>query len=72
MPTLSMPQIRALCRAHRRERGNICPIVGAHAAAETAMLTALERKGLIEYVGLVPVITDAGRVIARNRSDVRL
>jgi hypothetical protein len=54
--------IRALKAAAERPRGNMCPIAGVHAAAETALLKALADRGLIDaHEGLIPMINRAGR-----------
>lgn len=50
---LTEAQQRALMRAAKRERRNICPAF-CHAAAETNMIAALDRKGLIDWDGGVP------------------
>jgi hypothetical protein len=56
----------AINTAAHRERHTLCPVRGRngklHAAAETALLAALERRGLIEYLGnrAVPVLSEAG------------
>lgn len=57
---------KALLRAANREGGNLCPVVGVHAAAETRLLEALDRCGFIAWDGGAPFkgaprITDAGR-----------
>ena len=41
--------MRALRKAASRERANICPIPGVHAAAETALIDALDRRGFIVW-----------------------
>lgn len=51
---------RALKAAAARPRGTVCPIPGVHAAAETALLDAMLRRGLIEYDGQIPYISQAG------------
>lgn len=65
MSELTKAQRRALANAAKRDGGNVCPVVGVHAAAEMALLYALLRKGLIEGMdenGMgVPRINDAGR-----------
>jgi len=58
--------LKALRNAAARERGNICPIAGLHAAAETQLLAALDRRGLITWNGAVPRISDAGRLTVRR------
>ena len=40
---------RALERAAKRERGNICPIVGCWANAETMLIKAMDRRGYIAW-----------------------
>lgn len=42
---------RALSKAAKRERWNICPIRGVHAAAETVLLAAMDRRGFIDWDG---------------------
>lgn len=59
---ISKAGMKALKRAAKRKRGNLCPVVGVHAAAETALLESLERRGLIYLDGIVPRISDAGRI----------
>jgi hypothetical protein len=70
MGQLTKAQRKALCRAAKRERGNICPIPGVHANAETMLLDALDRRGFIAWDGPSPAtphmrgaprINDAGR-----------
>lgn len=59
---MSPAQRKALTKAASRERGSVCPIVGVHAHAETLILQALERRGLIFWDGgHCPRISDAGR-----------
>lgn len=66
MNGLSKPMQLAINVAAHRERHNLCPVPGRngklHAAAEQALLDALERRGLIEYLGnrAVPVLSAAG------------
>ena len=57
---LSRAQIKALRKAANRVSGRLCPVVGVHAAAETALLAALLRRGLI-VDGPAPRINEAGR-----------
>ena len=57
---------RALERAAKRERGNICPIVGCWANAETMLIKAMDRRGYIAWDGGdaicgVPRISAVGR-----------
>jgi len=40
---------RALTVASKRERGNICPIRGCWANAETKLIEALGRRGFIDW-----------------------
>ena len=40
---------RALRKAISRERGNICPIPGVHANAETMLIAAMDRRGFIAW-----------------------
>jgi hypothetical protein len=54
-------QRRALETAAQRERGTICPIPGAKAAAETALLRSLIRAGWSTDSEVRPTITDLGR-----------
>jgi hypothetical protein len=70
MSKLTKAGRKALERAASRERGNICPIVGVHANAETVLLEALDRCGYIAWDGPAPAlphsrgaprISDAGR-----------
>jgi hypothetical protein len=73
MKPLSAPMQRALAGAAKRERGNVCPILGVHSNAEMMLLHGLRRRGLIEGMdenGMgVPYISDAGRAaIAEGRS----
>lgn len=67
MKPLSKAQIKALAKAASRPSGCLCPIVGVHAAAETALLAALSRRGLI-IDGPAPRISDAGRAAIQNRN----
>lgn len=67
---LSEPMRRALVTASTRERANICPIVGVHAAAEDVLIEALERRGLIEWDGGVP-FKSAPRINAAGRLAVQ-
>lgn len=64
---LTKPMRFALNVAAHRERHTLCPVLNGkggklHAAAEQALLDALERRGLIEYLGnrAVPVLSEAG------------
>lgn len=72
--SLSEAQMKALAKAASRERGNFCPIVGVRAAAETALLTALDKRGFVQWDSGTPFhgaprITDAGRAaVAEGRS----
>lgn len=52
---------RALSKAATRERGNICPVRGVHAAAEDMLIKAMERRGFITWDGLIPRISDTAR-----------
>jgi hypothetical protein len=49
MKSPSNAMVRALVRAAKRERGNICPIVGVHAAAEQKLIEAMDRRGFIKW-----------------------
>jgi len=40
---------KALERAAKRERGNICPIVGVWANAEQKLIEAMDRRGYIVW-----------------------
>jgi hypothetical protein len=40
---------RALARAANRERGNICPIRGVWANAETMLIDAMDRRGFVAW-----------------------
>lgn len=62
-PTKAM--VRALTAATLRERGNICPIRGTYAAAETVLIKAMDERGYIAWDGPAPRISDAGRAIAK-------
>lgn len=61
MSQLSLTQFKVLSLAASRERGNVCPTVGVHAAAQKAVLRALEKKGLIYVDNYAPRINEAGR-----------
>lgn len=66
MAKLTEAQRRALSTAAKRERGNICPTRGVHAAASDQLVAALDRRGFIDWIGGgpyggVPVISQAGR-----------
>jgi hypothetical protein len=62
---LTKAQLRALCNAAGRERGNICPTVGVYAAASDALVAALDRAGFVTWDGeawkSAPRVNDAGR-----------
>jgi hypothetical protein len=58
---ISPAQRKALMKAASRERANICPVIGVHAAAEQSLIEALDRRGFILWDGPVPRISDAGR-----------
>lgn len=64
MSILTSAMFRALARAASRESGNICP-TPSHAAAQTALLNALDRRGFIVWdnpeIKSIPRISDAGR-----------
>lgn len=74
-PRLTPAMIRALAKAAERPRANICPIAGVHAAAEDALVDALDRRGMIAWDGGAPNrgaprISDAGRTaLAQARQD---
>jgi hypothetical protein len=63
--SVTTPMLKALTMAAKRERGNVCPIVGVHSNAETMLLHALRRRCLIDGMdenGMgVPRINEAGR-----------
>lgn len=71
---LTEAMLKALARAAKRERGNVCPIAGVHSNAEMILLHGLRRRGLIDGMdenGMgAPYINDAGRaaLAARLRS----
>jgi hypothetical protein len=56
---------RAIKTAAERERGTYCPIKGVHAAAETMLLEALDRRGFIEWDGPIPHVNDSARAAIR-------
>jgi len=58
---MTSAQRRALETAASREHKNICPVRGIHAAAETAVIKALDRQGYIEWDGHVPRISQLGQ-----------
>ncbi len=64
-PVMTEAMKKALANAAGRERGNVCPVGGVHAAAETALLAAMSRRGFIQWDGevgwSVPRISPAGR-----------
>ena len=75
---LTAAMTNALWVAAQRERGTLCPVIGRHgskvnAAAEQAMLEALDRRGFIAWDGephySIPRISEAGRgaLIAKAR-----
>lgn len=47
MKSLSEPMKRALVTAFKREHCTVCPIPGVRNAAETSLLQALRRRGLV-------------------------
>ena len=53
-------QRKALSVASRRERKNICPVIGVHAAAEQSLIDVLVRRGWAYMDGPAPRISDAG------------
>ena len=60
MKQLTPVQRRTLERAASRQRGNVCPMPGIHAAAQMAVIEALLRKGYITD-NRIPFITEQGR-----------
>ena len=58
--TMTPAMRKALRVAARRERGNVCPVVGVHSNAETMLIEALYRRGWIDCTR-IPYITAAGR-----------
>ena len=63
--TLGNMELLALRRAMLRPRGNICPITNSDgstngADAEFEVLWALNRRGLIKWVGSTAFLSDAG------------
>lgn len=64
-PFFTPAMLKALKRAAGRENGNVCPIVGVHAAAEMSLLFALRRRGVIDGMdenGMgAPRINEKGR-----------
>jgi len=59
---------KALVTASQRDRANICPIPGVHAAAETAIIKAMDARGYIVWDGVpfqsAPRISAAARILA--------
>ena len=53
-------QWQALRAAYRRANGCVCPVAGVHDAAETAVVRALQRRGLVDTEPC-PQITESGR-----------
>jgi hypothetical protein len=69
MKPLSPAMLKALRKAASREHANICPVVGVHAAAEQALIDALDRRGMIAWDNdrkMAPRISDAGRAAIAN------
>lgn len=70
-PKVSPAMLKALKKAASREHGNICPVIGVHAAAEDVLIEALDKRGFITWDGGeafkgAPRINEAGRAaIAR-------
>ena len=62
---------RALERAAYRERGNICPVVGVHAAAETQLINALDREGYVDWDNGIPH-QSAPRINATGRAMLKV
>jgi len=60
MASMSTPQRKVLCRAAKRERGNICP-TRASGNAQMMLIRALVRRGWVTEVSGAPRITDVGR-----------
>jgi hypothetical protein len=71
---ISQAQFRVLWYANKRPRGNLCPIFGIHAAAQTSLIQSLDRKGLIEWSAepfiSIPFISDEGRAALVRRLSV--
>ncbi len=67
---LTITQRTVLNRAASRPSGCICPTPGLYAAAQTAVIRALERQGFITRDGRIPVITAAGRAAALAPDDL--
>lgn len=70
---ISAPKLRALARAAKRERGNICPIVDVRArgAAEQALIDSLIKRGLAWDDNGAPRITDKGRERVRAECEAQ-
>lgn len=60
---LTRPMLTALRTAAARPSGNVCPTVGLRAAAHTALLAALWRRGLIWQDGSIIRINARGRAV---------
>lgn len=63
-------QLATLRAAAERPRGTLCPCIGArgqrvYAGAEAPLLQSIYRRGWGEPNGCVPIITGAGRAIAK-------
>lgn len=64
----SKAAMKALRIAAGRERRNICPTRGVHAAAQQMLLDSLIRNGWAEMDGPSPRITDAGIIMANGEA----
>jgi hypothetical protein len=72
---VTRPMLYALQTAARRPRLTMCPVLTSpgrriNGEAETALLSALERRGMIDYVGPIPVINAAGLEVVDAAIDV--
>ena len=67
---ITKAMLKSLTAAATRNRANICPIKGVHAAAEGALIEAMDRVGFIAWDGepykSVPRINDHGREALRR------
>jgi hypothetical protein len=62
---------KALEAASKRERGQLCPVIGKSGrvggGAESTLLKALTDRGLVDWFGPgIPIINDAGRAAVAN------
>ena len=67
---ISEKAMKCLRRAAKRERGNVCPIIDVRAigAAQSAIVDALVRRGLVDETG-APRITAKGRLLVASWSE---